>query len=593
MQPLPEEYRAKRVALESSVAAARARLTATKEPLDAAQRASTELQVALQQQQLAALHVIAQRQKREHLRLRDLLKRCKDDLVSEGDAEGFLGTLLSSCLIPRVMQSSVDALYAARFIHLLRVTAFPHLRVIKLYHNVLATLPALLAGCTCAEASRMGVFVAELFSPLRAWATEQRQFAADVEGNSTFALIDTKTGKESIVQQWKLESVVFSFHNILTLVLTRKFASPVMHGVTTALFFLSKLTSVFPLAPAHFETLGSALQLLADKHRQPEHANPMLVTLATRVGSAVANAAKNALTTGAFVKKMPAKAAVGAPAGSGVSSATTSAAPSGSAPVVTSSSSSSSAGAGAGTRPPPRDAMAVSNARREQRQLQQQTTSRELSGSGGGRGGSWNDSRDPRPSRGDARMPAAAPRAGQDAHPSDRDSAHHDSRGGGRSAPAAATADRSPPYSHPLAHAQPGSRPSQSQQRPILALPRGHPPKTQQQPLLSHPQRSNSPPASSAHPARIHDRPPHGWDARDGDSRDARGGRDDRDRADRGSHGYEYEGAPRGAREDDRERREMPPPGKRRLDDRDDRRFEGRGGDERRGGHGKRPRGRD
>src|SRR5690348_9148362 len=81
--------------------------------------------------------------------------------------------LLQYCIFPRCVYSSTDAIYCAKFIHLLHKIGTPCFSTLQYYDKVLRDITLALFCCTENEASRLGRFLYETLSLLAHWKSNE------------------------------------------------------------------------------------------------------------------------------------------------------------------------------------------------------------------------------------------------------------------------------------------------------------------------------------------------------------------------------------------------------------------------------------
>ncbi|OEH74482.1 hypothetical protein cyc_08950 [Cyclospora cayetanensis] len=99
-----------------------------------------------------------------------------------------LRAIIKYMLAPRVVNSEADALFCAHFVWLLvglRLPLFNFLDFMNIWTRMLVPI---IRSSTEREAQMLGLFVAEILSPLRRWLQDEQAFEKETAGNCCFAL---------------------------------------------------------------------------------------------------------------------------------------------------------------------------------------------------------------------------------------------------------------------------------------------------------------------------------------------------------------------------------------------------------------------
>lgn len=174
---------------------------------------------------------------------------------------------LERCLIPRVLSSAPDALYAARFVRLMHDLSTPGFSTIKFYNEVVRLLPALLSSCTAHEASRLGRFVRELLEYLTEWgrsvAESGEVHMPSLHGWSTDL---TTVQMENVITTDVFGQFVSKWHDRISKSLSRLFRSSDQAIQQAALLFLAQITDHYPRHAQQGQRLLAAVSALGEAH---------------------------------------------------------------------------------------------------------------------------------------------------------------------------------------------------------------------------------------------------------------------------------------------------------------------------------------
>jgi THO complex subunit 2 len=111
-----------------------------------------------------------------------LIKRVRHVLlIAPGETEphadeNTLWSFIEQCIYPRVLYSSVDALYCARFIELLHVCSVPYFNTLTLYYRILMSVSTWVISCTEIEAVRVGRFLQPILATLVSWMKNEKDY---------------------------------------------------------------------------------------------------------------------------------------------------------------------------------------------------------------------------------------------------------------------------------------------------------------------------------------------------------------------------------------------------------------------------------
>jgi THO complex subunit 2 len=98
--------------------------------------------------------------------------------------EGLMNTILQECFLPRMLLSSVDALYAYKMLMLIHSTGTPGFRTVKFLDQFFREkqLTALIFHCTSREAENFGRFLNELLKELDRWRSDSSVYVKLAHG---------------------------------------------------------------------------------------------------------------------------------------------------------------------------------------------------------------------------------------------------------------------------------------------------------------------------------------------------------------------------------------------------------------------------
>lgn len=153
-------------------------------------------------------------QQEEHVHSVDeLLKSVISSFFCTEDIDCGITAFIQYCLVPRILASSLDALYCYQFVRRLVENQVPHYNHVHFVRRVLFVLLSLLRGVTEAEASNISIFLVELFTDLSVWYEKENEYSSKCEKNSCF-MNDSKKGDNQIMTYDMYKKVCFLFISI-------------------------------------------------------------------------------------------------------------------------------------------------------------------------------------------------------------------------------------------------------------------------------------------------------------------------------------------------------------------------------------------
>eukprot|EP00981_Chlorochromonas_danica_P005826 scaffold1193_cov159-Ochromonas_danica.AAC.4 len=223
----------------------------------------------------------------EVLSQRRVVEAVRDMLSSEAttffpltaSAEDISSTLLKYLVIPRLLLSPLDAVYAAKFVVLLHDIGTPRFGLLRLLHHLFGALPGLLYSTTEAEAAFLGYAFAELFVVTRRWADSSALFkleyldkaAAPEEVRDLLLSIPTLAslvGNEDAHAAYLL--LLRHWHSLLAQGLLHLLSGVDYIYIRCALVILTKIAPFFPHFPEEGKVITDAVQELISREKRRE-----------------------------------------------------------------------------------------------------------------------------------------------------------------------------------------------------------------------------------------------------------------------------------------------------------------------------------
>jgi len=132
-------------------------------------------------------------QKEHCQRVKEMLSKTLMDklfITSQHDSQNdTIQALIQHCVLPRAVLSPEDAIYTAKFFHLLHNIDVPNFPSLKFLDLVFRIVLANLFSSTEQEAYNLGLFFKEFMGPLRTWAENRVTFEQEAASKvSTYAL---------------------------------------------------------------------------------------------------------------------------------------------------------------------------------------------------------------------------------------------------------------------------------------------------------------------------------------------------------------------------------------------------------------------
>jgi THO complex subunit 2 len=139
-------------------------------------------------------------------RARHVIIQSLDDQSGEADT---MWQFLQNCILPRVLYSSTDAIYCAKFIEMMHLASVPYFSTLQCYFRSFSSIPAWLMSCTENEADRIGRFLRTLLATIKPWIEDEekyKQYAYKIGfvkniKNIDSGIMDYQVFKKSVVKK--------------------------------------------------------------------------------------------------------------------------------------------------------------------------------------------------------------------------------------------------------------------------------------------------------------------------------------------------------------------------------------------------------
>lgn len=194
-------------------------------------------------------------------------------------AEDISSTLLQHLVIPRLLLSPLDAVYAAKFVFLLHDVGTPRFGLLRLLHSLFGALPGLLYSTTEAEAAFLGYAFAELFAVTRRWADSSALFKLDYTDRAaapeevwdlllSIPALASPTGNKDVHAAYLL--LLHYWHSLLAQGLLHLLSGVDYIYIRCALVILTKIAPFFPHFPEEGKIITDAVQELISREKRRE-----------------------------------------------------------------------------------------------------------------------------------------------------------------------------------------------------------------------------------------------------------------------------------------------------------------------------------
>lgn len=167
--------------------------------------------------------------------------------------ESLMDTILQECFLPRMLLSSVDALYAYKMLMLIHSTGTPGFRTVKFLDQFFREkqLTALIFHCTSREAENFGRFLSELLKELERWRSESSIYVKFAHGiKKDLPGFARKFGKDKrpdgLIDYEDFRRVLYKWHTQLNAAFKACLSSSEYMHIRNAITILKTVRNHFP-----------------------------------------------------------------------------------------------------------------------------------------------------------------------------------------------------------------------------------------------------------------------------------------------------------------------------------------------------------
>eukprot|EP00960_Hanusia_phi_P053836 762475-Hanusia_phi.AAC.4 len=194
----------------------------------------------------------------------------KDSLVEKDKSYKAIPCFfLQTCVFPRCVQSPEDAVFCARFVHLLHKIKTPNLSTILIYNMIITTFGPMVFSRTEQEAKHFGKFLSETLHMLNRWASTEEIFKKECENFPGFTNVSQKSTKPEKIAFSSFQQCSRNWHKQLSKAFTTCLESSEGTEVHNALTILSELVGgTFPVYDAYHAEVKQRVQKLIGEEQQ-------------------------------------------------------------------------------------------------------------------------------------------------------------------------------------------------------------------------------------------------------------------------------------------------------------------------------------
>ena len=228
--------------------------------------------------------LVVEREKMQHLEYVQKLKarfgrRKSSWFYAAGKADELSDDFLEKCLLPRLLQSRIDADFCFNFIKYMHDTGTPNFRLLSVYGRLFKPhrLRTIIFTCTSREVEHLGRFLRAVLEDLAKWHSDKTKYQKEALGSVSnphligFAKALDDDGKPKgfldHVGERSFTDILFSWHrNIYSALRTCLEGTEWMH-IRNAITILQSLSGVFPKIDFMGKAFISQLEEIAEREK--------------------------------------------------------------------------------------------------------------------------------------------------------------------------------------------------------------------------------------------------------------------------------------------------------------------------------------
>lgn len=173
------------------------------------------------------------------------------DVVRSGSKQHFTKAFIQLCILPRVLYSSADAVYCAKFVEMLHNLQLPGFSPITYVLNIVPSMTRTLVCLSEMETQRMSRFIEKTLQQHMVWWENESAFDTDYMDSFTYIKF-----RDILIKSFLDTNKIFLY------ILSRGD----VHSISNALTVLNRIAPVFP----RFHTHAIQLKQLVDQLRNNE-----------------------------------------------------------------------------------------------------------------------------------------------------------------------------------------------------------------------------------------------------------------------------------------------------------------------------------
>ncbi|XP_023214735.1 THO complex subunit 2-like [Centruroides sculpturatus] len=235
----------------------------------------------------ALIEKLVDEEKRQQEHCNRVLARLKSEkdawFQSRSAKNETITQFLQLCVFPRCIFTSIDALYCAKFVHLIHTLKTPNFSTLICYDRIFCDITYTVTACTENEASRYGRFLYAMLETVMRWHSDKSIFekeCANFPGFMTKFRGATQSSDSATdhVDYENYRHVCHKWHFKITKALVICLESGDYVQIRNSLIVLIKILPYFPV----ITNLGQALERRIDKIRlEQKEKRPDLYAIAT------------------------------------------------------------------------------------------------------------------------------------------------------------------------------------------------------------------------------------------------------------------------------------------------------------------------
>ena len=184
-----------------------------------------------------------------------------DNIQNRSDT---IQTIVTHCIIPRLLTSAVDAIYCAKFIQLMHTVNVPYFNLIWLYDSIIKAVSTIICSITYNESRRFSIFIIHMLTHINQLTSDQKYYESQCM--NTYGFTRNTEHNHNKVPHKDIVVLVKRWYDRLCSMFVAVLTDGTPIQQSNILLVLTKINTQYPRYQSHNNQLEVCVNTMIQQH---------------------------------------------------------------------------------------------------------------------------------------------------------------------------------------------------------------------------------------------------------------------------------------------------------------------------------------